>query len=76
MTINLADFGIDRLSNAEQIELARAIYRSVAASQTSAPISEGLEAELAARIAHAEREPESLLTLEQLKSRLAERLRR
>jgi|GEM_PF-6554779 len=50
MTINLADFGIDRLSEHEQIQLAEAIYLAVESRREPQPISADLKAELERRV--------------------------
>lgn len=73
MTINLADFGIDQLSQAEKLELARAIFRSVEQARVSPPISDELKAELEARLDRYEQNPDDVLTLEQVKAHLAKR---
>jgi putative addiction module component (TIGR02574 family) len=50
MSINLADFGIDRLSEPEQIQLAEAIYIAVESRRPPQPISSELKEELDRRL--------------------------
>lgn len=73
MTINLADFGLDHLSRDQQIELAHALWGSISSSHEPVPLSTGVRAELDRRIDDYERNPEDILTLEEVKANLAKK---
>lgn len=72
--MNLTDFGIEHLSRNEKIELAHALWDSIATSPEPLPLSEGMQAELARRIEEYERNPNNVRTLEEVKANLANRV--
>jgi putative addiction module component (TIGR02574 family) len=74
--MNLAEFGIDRLNRNEKIELAHALWDSMAASPEPLPLSDGVKAELPRRIEEDERNPGNVHTLEEVKANLAGRSRK
>lgn len=73
-TLNLADFGIDRLSDAEQIQLAEAIYIAVASRSQAPPVSEELKAELERRVESHLRNPEEGISGDELIARALVRI--
>ncbi|QDU25512.1 Putative addiction module component [Anatilimnocola aggregata] len=70
MTINLADFGIDRLNRDERMELAIAILRSVAESPDVPVLSDALKAELNRRMDAYERDPGKVLGWEDVRAEI------
>ncbi len=73
-TFNLADFGIDRLSDAEQIQLAEAIYIAVASRNQSEPISDELKLELERRVEAHRRNPAEGISGDELIARALARI--
>lgn len=73
-TFNLADFGIDRLSDAEQIQLAEAIYIAVASRNQSEPISDELKLELERRVESHRRNPGEGISGDELIARALARI--
>jgi putative addiction module component (TIGR02574 family) len=74
MTINLSDFGIDRLSDQEQIQLAEAIYLAVESRKPNQPISAELKAELDRRIAEYRANPEAAISGDEMIARAMARI--
>lgn len=73
-TFNLADFGIDRLSDAEQIQLAEAIYIAVAKRTQDQPISEELQLELERRVEEHLKNPQEGISGDELIARALARI--
>jgi putative addiction module component (TIGR02574 family) len=68
MSVTLQQFGIDRLSIAERLELAQAIWESVVAEGAVPPLTEAQQADLTRRLAQLDADPDNVLTWEQIKA--------
>jgi len=72
----LADPGIDKLSVAERVLLAGAIWDSVAAEVEAAPLSEAQKQEVDRRLAAHRADPRAAVPWEQVEAEALARLRR
>jgi putative addiction module component (TIGR02574 family) len=70
----MKDFRIDRLSIADRIVLVQEIWDSIAAHPQSVPFTEDLKRVLDQRCADLDANPNDVLTWEEMKARIRERL--
>ena len=73
MTSLMTSLGIDRLSEAEQVQLAEEILESVA-DREPPPLSEALRRELDRRLAYSDANPGAGSPWEEVKARILARL--
>ena len=73
LATTMKDFGIDRLTPAQQIALALEIWESLGEARPSARLTGDQRAELARRDAELDANPSSGLSLEQLDEQLGRR---
>jgi putative addiction module component (TIGR02574 family) len=76
MAVDLQALGIDRLSVAERIELAQAIWDSIAAEVERAPLTEAQRQEVDRRLAAHKANPQAAIPWEQVEAEALARLRR
>jgi len=65
--------GIDQLSTQEKILLVEELWDSIAVNETNIPIPQSHISELERRAENIDKHPESLLTLEELQTRVNSR---
>ncbi len=69
--MHVADIpGLSKLSTAEKILLLEDLWDSIAADESAIPVPESHKTELNRRLEHAKVSPGSLLTLDELKTRI------
>ncbi|HEY7159590.1 MAG TPA: addiction module protein [Gemmataceae bacterium] len=74
MTPTMKDLGIDRLSVADRLALVQEIWDSIAADPESVPLTEDLKRVLDRRCADLDANSNDVLTWEEIKARIRERL--
>ena len=76
MSPTLQQFGIDRLTVAERIELIGLIWDSIAADAEKAPLTEAQRQEIDRRLAAHRANPQAAIPWEQVEAEALARLRR
>ena len=71
----MSSLGVDRLSEAEQVQLAEEILDSLGDNREPPPLSEALRDELGRRIASLQANPDAVSMWAEVKARVLARLR-
>jgi putative addiction module component (TIGR02574 family) len=74
MSSLMSSLGVDRLSEAEQVQLAEEILESLGADREPPPISEATMRELDRRVAYLDAHPDAGSPWEEVKARILARL--
>jgi putative addiction module component (TIGR02574 family) len=72
MAVTMKDLGIDRLSADDRLALVQEIWDSLAADAVPIPLSEAQKQLFNRRLADLDRNPNDVLTWEQIKARVRE----
>lgn len=76
MSVSIKSLGIDRLGVDERLDLVEQIWDSIAADNAAPPLTDPQRAELDRRIADHERDPDDVVSWENVKTSVSERLKR
>jgi putative addiction module component (TIGR02574 family) len=76
MSVSIKSLGIDRLAVEDRLDLVEQIWDSIAADSAAVPLTDPQRAELDRRIADHETNPDDVVSWEQVKAAVAERLKR
>jgi putative addiction module component (TIGR02574 family) len=76
MSVSIKSLGIDRLGVEERLDLVEQIWDSLAADNAAVPLTDTQRAELDRRIADHDRSPDDVVSWENVKSSVSERLKR
>jgi putative addiction module component (TIGR02574 family) len=75
MSVSIKSLGIDRLGVEDRLSLIEQIWDSIPANSAAAPLTDAQRAELDRRIANHDENPSDVVTWEEVKASIAERLR-
>jgi putative addiction module component (TIGR02574 family) len=76
MSVSIKSLGIDRLAVEDRLELVEQIWNSIAADSPAVPLTDQQRAELDRRIADHETNPDDVVSWEDVKASVSERLKR
>lgn len=76
MSVSIKSLGIDRLGIEDRLTLVEEIWDSIAADSAAVPLTDAQRAELNRRIAEHESNPNDVVSWEEVKASVAERLKR
>lgn len=76
MAVSLKSLGIERLGIEERLTLVEEIWDSIAADSTAVPLTQAQRDELDRRIADHEANPNDVVSWEEVKTKLTERLKK
>jgi len=76
MNISLKSLGIDRLSVEERLALVEELWDSIAEDSAAVPLTDAQRAELDHRLADHEARPEDVVSWDEVKASITERLKR
>lgn len=76
MSVSIKSLGIDRLGVDERLDLVEQIWDSIAADSAAVPLTDPQRAELDRRIADHEANPDDIVSWENVKTSVSERLNR
>jgi len=76
MSVSIKSLGIDRLGVEDRLSLVEQIWDSIAADSAAVPLTDAQRAELDRRIADHEANPDDIVSWEEAKASIAERLKR
>lgn len=76
MNVSLKSLGINRLSVEERLALVEELWDSIAEDSATVPLTDAQRAELDRRLADHEAHPEDVVSWEEVKTSIAERLKR
>ncbi len=76
MSISIKSLGIDRLSVEERLVLVQELWESIAEDSAALPLTNAQRAELDRRLAEHEAHPQNVVSWEEVKASITERLRR
>jgi len=76
MSVTIKSLGIDRLGIEERLALVEELWDSIAADSADVPLTDTQRAELDRRIADHERNPEDVVSWNEVKASITERLKR
>jgi len=76
MAVSLKSLGLERLGIEERLTLVEELWDSIAADSAAVPLTEAQRAELDRRIAEHEANPDDVVPWEEVKSSIAERLKK
>jgi putative addiction module component (TIGR02574 family) len=76
MAVSLKSLGIERLGIEERLNLVEELWDSIAADSAEVPLTEAQRAELDRRIAEHDANPDDVATWEEVKTSIAERLKK
>lgn len=76
MAVSLKSLGIERLGIEERLTLVEEIWDSIAADSAAIPLTQTQRDELDRRIADHEANPDDVVSWEEVKTKLAERLKK
>jgi putative addiction module component (TIGR02574 family) len=76
MSVSIKSLGIDRLAVGDRLELVEQIWNSIAADSPAVPLTDQQRAELDRRIADHETNPDDVVSWEDVKASVSERLKR
>jgi putative addiction module component (TIGR02574 family) len=76
MSVSIKSLGIDRLGVEDRLTLVEEIWDSIAADSAAVPLTDAQRAELDQRIADHEANPGDVVPWEEVKTSIAERLKR
>ena len=76
MSVSIKSLGIDRLGVEDRLALLEQIWDSIPADSAAVPLTEAQRAELDRRIADHEANPNDVVSWEEVKASIAERLKR
>ena len=76
MSVSIKSLGIDRLGIEDRLALVEEIWDSIAADSAAVPLTEAQRAELDRRIADHEANPGDVVSWEEVKASITERLKR
>jgi len=76
MSVSIKSLGIDRLGLEDRLSLVEEIWDSIAADSAAVPLTDAQRAELDSRIADHEANPDDVVSWEEAKKSIAERLKR
>lgn len=76
MNISLKSLGIDRLSVEERLALVEELWDCIAEDSTAVPLTDAQRAELDRRLADHKAHPEDVVSWEEVKALITERLKR
>ena len=76
MSVSIESLGIDRLGIEDRLALVEQIWDSIAADSAAVPITDAQRTELDRRIADHEANPDDVVSWEEVKASIAERLKR
>jgi putative addiction module component (TIGR02574 family) len=75
MSVSIKSLGIDRLAVEDRLELVEQIWNSIAADSPAVPLTDQQRAELDRRIADHETNPDDVVSWEDVKASVSERLK-
>jgi len=76
MGISIKSLGIDRLSVEERLALVEELWDSIAKDCTSVPLTDAQRTELDRRLTEHEAHPQNVVSWEEVKASITERLKR
>ncbi|HLF12515.1 MAG TPA: addiction module protein [Gammaproteobacteria bacterium] len=76
MSVSIKSLGIDRLGIEDRLALVEEIWDSIAVDSAAVPLTDAQRAELDRRIAEHESNPNDVVSWEEAKASIAERLKR
>jgi putative addiction module component (TIGR02574 family) len=76
MSVSIKSLGIDRLAIEDRLDLVEQIWDSIAADSAAVPVTNPQRTELDRRIADHEASPDDVLSWEDVKNKMSERLKR
>jgi putative addiction module component (TIGR02574 family) len=76
MAVSLKSLGIERLGVEERLTLVEEIWDSIAADSAAVPLTQAQRDELDRRIADHEANPDDVVSWEEVKTKLTERLKK
>lgn len=76
MSVSIKSLGIDRLGVDERLDLVEQIWDSIAADNATVPLTDPQRVELDRRIADHESDPDDVVSWENVKTSVSERLKR
>ena len=76
MSVSIKSLGIDRLGVEDRLALVEQIWDSLAEDSAAVPLTDAQRAELDRRIADHEANPNDVVSWEEVKAAIAERLKR
>ena len=76
MSVSIKSLGIDRLGVDERLDLVEQIWDSIAADSAAVALTDPQRAELDRRIADHEANPDDIVSWENVKTSVSERLKR
>ena len=76
MAVNLKSLGIDRLDVDERLALIEALWDIISAEESAIPVSEAQRAELDRRLADHEASPDDVVSWDEVRTSLGQRLKR
>jgi putative addiction module component (TIGR02574 family) len=76
MAVSIKSLGIDRLGVEDRLSLVEQIWDSIAADSAAVPLTDAQRTELDRRIADHEANPDDVVSWEEAKASIAERLKR
>jgi len=76
MSVSIKSLGIDRLGVEDRLSLVEQIWDSIAADSAAVPLTDAQRTELDRRIADHEANPNDVVSWEEAKASIADRLKR
>lgn len=76
MAVNLKSLGIDQLGVDERLALIEALWDSISADESAIPVTEAQRAELDRRLADHEVNPDDVVSWDEVRESLNQRLKR